>query len=330
MTSNKTLLYIGETRGTHDDRFINAFKLIFDVTEVFNSDHSTGSKPVSREFDIVVVSPISIQLLQFSKDFKGIKIGICWAIEVNEVSYSEPEILLIQDALHDFMAVVVDADYIVIQIQNRFLYNGKIIKLYFGCDLALFSHSRNFNSIKIQNRICVTRKWLPLYNNELIIQALSRIESAESAKVSFVSDCPALNDSINTLIATSKIEFTFLGVQSAAELVKVYLGSDIYLSASRSDGISVSLLEAMASGLICIVTDFPSNLEIITHGENGFVFKNGDLNSLLRTVKQVFSLSVEERLEIIQRAQKFTVESANWNKNKWKLINSILEIPNAG
>jgi len=330
MTSNKTLLYIGETRGTHDERFINAFKLIFDVTELFSSDHPPSSKSISREFDIVVVSPISIQLLQFSKDYKGIKIGICWAIEINEVSYSEPEILQMQDALHEFMAIVIDADYIVKQIQNRFLYNGKIIKLYFGCDLALFYHSRDFNSAKLQNHICITRKWLPLYNNELIIQALSRIESTESAKALFVSNNSALNDSINSLIATSKIEFTFLGVQSAVELAKVYLRSDIYLSASRSDGISVSLLEAMASGLICIVTDFPSNLEIINHGENGFVFKNGDLSSLMSTLKQVFSLSVEERLKITQRAQKFTVESANWNENKLQMINSILQIANAG
>ena len=51
--------------------------------------------------------------------------------------------------------------------------------------------------------------------------------------------------------------------------------TDIYVSTSLSDGTSVSLLEAMASGVFPIVTDIPSNREWINDGENGFLVPAG-------------------------------------------------------
>ncbi|MEW5947048.1 MAG: glycosyltransferase family 4 protein [bacterium] len=51
--------------------------------------------------------------------------------------------------------------------------------------------------------------------------------------------------------------------------------ADLYVSTSLSDGTSVSLLEAMAAGCFPVVTDFPTNREWITDGDNGFLVPPG-------------------------------------------------------
>jgi glycosyltransferase involved in cell wall biosynthesis len=81
----------------------------------------------------------------------------------------------------------------------------------------------------------------------------------------------------------------------------------------------------MAAGMVCIVTDFPSNLEIIQSGVNGFTFTNGDFQSLSKTIQQVASLSPMERKEIGLAARKFVVERANWNTNRMLMLDELLE-----
>jgi glycosyltransferase involved in cell wall biosynthesis len=100
------------------------------------------------------------------------------------------------------------------------------------------------------------------------------------------------------------------------DLEQFYLNNEIYISAALSDGISVSLLEAMASGCICVVSDFPSNLEVISDSYNGYVFKNNDPESLLNTIEKVIALSVDQRKFIANNARDFVGKNANWETNK--------------
>lgn len=47
--------------------------------------------------------------------------------------------------------------------------------------------------------------------------------------------------------------------------------ADCFIFPSKMEGLSLSLLEAMARGLVCIVSNIPENTEIIQHGYNGIV-----------------------------------------------------------
>ena len=240
--------------------------------------------------------------------------------------YGEKEITLIQNNLENFKSIIVDADYIADQIRKKFKFHGSILKLYFGCDIKLFFQVKNFREEKKQTRVCVTRNSLPIYNNGIIIEALARVNNSEVIEVTFTSEKEKLSEYHNSIVDSSKIKFTFIGKQSEDKVAMVYHNSDVYVSAALSDGISVSLLEAMASGLICVVTDFPTNLEIIQHGLNGFIFKNGDINSLKDVLEKVFSLSKEDRFLIVRKAQEFVVKFANWENNSLRIVNQLSEI----
>jgi glycosyltransferase involved in cell wall biosynthesis len=86
------------------------------------------------------------------------------------------------------------------------------------------------------------------------------------------------------------------------------------VSSSHSDGTSVSLLEAMASGLSAVLTDVPSNLEWIQSGVNGEIVPRGDHASLAR---RVLALAADPARNAAYGAKNLAIvrERGDWKKN---------------
>ncbi len=106
----------------------------------------------------------------------------------------------------------------------------------------------------------------------------------------------------------------FCGQVSYADLPRYYQNADVYLSASHSDGTSISLLEAFACGTPAIVSDIPGNKEWVIPGENGWLFPDGDAEALssaiLNAVEQSHVLP-----EMGRKARLLAEERADWEKN---------------
>ena len=69
----------------------------------------------------------------------------------------------------------------------------------------------------------------------------------------------------------------YLGGQvNQDDLPEIYRAADLYVSASHSDGSSVSLMEALGCGLPVLVTDIPSNREWVTEEAQGWLFADND------------------------------------------------------
>jgi glycosyltransferase involved in cell wall biosynthesis len=95
--------------------------------------------------------------------------------------------------------------------------------------------------------------------------------------------------------------------------------ADIYISPSHVDGSSVSLMEALACGLPCLVSDIPGNKEWINEGVNGWLFHDGDANDLAQKIWQ----AIKNRKffkKMGEAAHKTTEHRANWSKNFGKLL----------
>ena len=100
--------------------------------------------------------------------------------------------------------------------------------------------------------------------------------------------------------------------------------SNFYVSASRSYGSSVSLMEALATGFICIVSDFPTNREWVDHQKSGFLFQNGSSKSLSNTILEVLEIKPEVLTTISHLGIEVAKTKANWRKNRVDFIR-ILE-----
>ena len=112
----------------------------------------------------------------------------------------------------------------------------------------------------------------------------------------------------------------FAGQVSQTELPRWYHRADLYISPSHVDGSSVSLMEALACGLPCLVSDIPANKEWVVENENGWLFRDGDANHLAEKI--LSAISQREKLPGVGESSRRVAEvRADWKKNAEALMN---------
>jgi glycosyltransferase involved in cell wall biosynthesis len=98
---------------------------------------------------------------------------------------------------------------------------------------------------------------------------------------------------------------TFCGVQP--DVLPYLHAADLFVLPSVSEGLSNALLEAMASGLPCIVSDIGGNVDLIADGENGLLFESGNINQLTDMLLRLLRNDIGRR-EFGRRARE-TIEA---------------------
>jgi glycosyltransferase involved in cell wall biosynthesis len=151
--------------------------------------------------------------------------------------------------------------------------HANVSALYLGVDLDTFRPVERTGSSGA--RLLSTRGFLPVYNNESIIRALAMIDGDSLSEMVFVSSGPFL-PAARALAGTVLPEPTrsktkFLGGADKNTLLSLVRLCDVYVSMSRSDGTSTSLLEALACGAFPVVSDIPANREWIDTMANGIL-----------------------------------------------------------
>jgi len=79
----------------------------------------------------------------------------------------------------------------------------------------------------------------------------------------------------------------FLGNKN--KINEVFEQTTIYVSPSRREGLSNALLEAMAFGLPCIVTNISGSQDMIEHGVNGYIVEPDNTAELADSILSLFS-----------------------------------------
>ena len=165
---------------------------------------------------------------------------------------------------------------------------GKVVTLPRGIDTSLFNQgtqaARSFDGSSLS--IISTRGLNPDYNLEQILDAVALLKkSVKNVKYLVAGDGPhkkALEERAIRLGIGEHVEFAGKIVRD--ELPSRLRGSHVYVSTVISDGVSSSLLEAMACGTFPVVTDNVANRLWIESGRNGFLVKYGDSEELARRI----------------------------------------------
>lgn len=127
-------------------------------------------------------------------------------------------------------------------------------------------------------RIVCTRKHHPIYDNVVIVEALKALRtSGFDFSCTFIGTGTSIDETIRASRDRGLEEHvSFLGEVPHERLPDLLRQADIYISASRADGTSSSLLEAISTCLVPVVSDIPANRTWIRHKKSGFLFQVGD------------------------------------------------------
>jgi glycosyltransferase involved in cell wall biosynthesis len=319
----RQILYVSNTQNIHDARFIKMLKVTYDVTQVrvATSGKFFRHESSKKQFDLAIVAGLDYLLPQelFSVNFPIIGISLGYDINLAIEESSKAEIVRVN--IKSMIGIILDSDYSVKQL-GRIL--AKPLSNYlispYGADIENFeSHSIIINQ---PLSIVVTRSWSGLHANIDIVKAMSLMKNFASIHFLGVTETDSkafLEDLVRAEF--HKVQWYRSVPQSD---VPLFLQKGwCYVSASRSDGTSISLLEAMAAGKICVVSDFPSNLEWVSDGVNGFLFKNGDPSSLASVLDDVSQMNVEDLHQIAQNARESVNTRGRWTVNSEKIMGFI-------
>ncbi len=116
----------------------------------------------------------------------------------------------------------------------------------------------------------------------------------------------------------------FSGKVSHEEIAKRMQESDIYLQTSMQEGFCVSVLEAQAAGLICIVSNADGLKENVVDNVTGFLAERRNPGDFADRISDVISMSESERQQIAQAArmrveEEFSIERQNQLFNEFFL-----------
>ena len=170
------------------------------------------------------------------------------------------------------------------------------------------------------------RSWEPIYGVDLIarafVMASQMLAGRDHPELRLLmlgngSQADLLRQIFSSGGCLDRVDFP--GQISQPDLPRYYRSADLYLSASHSDGSSVSLMEAMACGLPVLVSDIHGNREWVTPGLQGWWFPDGDFRAMAEAIVQ--AVENRKRLPEMGRAARQVAEQrADWERNSSRLI----------
>jgi glycosyltransferase involved in cell wall biosynthesis len=119
--------------------------------------------------------------------------------------------------------------------------------------------------------IVSARPLLKSYRVDALLRALAVLRARGTQFRCDIAGDGTERSVLEALTATLGLSSTirFLGHLSSPELEEVMARSDVYVSLAESDGASLALLEAMALGVIPVLSNIPANRAWISDGESG-------------------------------------------------------------
>ena len=143
--------------------------------------------------------------------------------------------------------------------------------------------------------------------------------SEESPKLEFppklvIAGAPSFSKDYReylTKLAAGCSDIIFTGFQSGETLAQLFAHAYLYVHPSESEGLSITILEAMSYGKCVVMSDIPENLEMIDH--SGVAFKTADAKDLKEKL-----ISLINHPEIVKersaKAIDFIKKYYNWEK----------------
>jgi len=179
--------------------------------------------------------------------------------------------------LEKFSCLMTDA---IVTVSNEARYSylqrtccktNDVITILNGVDVGSFTCIGRDSTDKGYVNIGIVARLSPEKDHMTLLAAFEiALNSISSLRLIIVGDGQlrqGLESYVDNSVLCGKVFFT----GSCLDVPGVLSSFDVFILSSTTEGISISLLEAMAAGLPCIVTDVGGNSEVVIDGETGYI-----------------------------------------------------------
>ncbi len=187
-------------------------------------------------------------------------------------------------------AVICNSNKASQNLVNKYKYNpAKVFIIHNGIDAEIYHSAALENQSEIV--IGTVGNLNKQKNHEMFLQVAKGVIQKtrnESIKFKIVGDGPLkekLVEIADQIGITNNIEFTGLRNDIPDQLSQL----SIFLMTSFREGLSNSIMEAMAAEKPVIVTDVGGTKELIVHGETGYLVKSDDAKSMIFYIEQLLN-----------------------------------------
>ena len=165
----------------------------------------------------------------------------------------------------------------------RTIYNGVKIQNKYTTDTL--SDLRSTLGLHPEDKVLINvGRLVKLKRHDVLIQAVSRLNTDGNIKLLIVGSGPELTK-IQELVSSLGLGNTVILTGQRDDVSQLLGMSDIYVQCSDTEGLSMSIMEAMAASLPCIVTDVGGNHELVIDRENGWCVPPEDPDRLAEKIR---------------------------------------------
>jgi len=180
--------------------------------------------------------------------------------------------------------------------------NQKIELIYNGIDITEFHPSKT--KLHTPLRILAVGRLIPRKGFDILLQASKDLD----IEVTIIGDGPEKNN-LQAISKDNKIQAHFTGAIEHDKIITYYQESDIFVLPSANEGMSNTVLEAMACGLPIITTNTGGTQELVK--ENGWIIKR-NVKELRKALES--AISNPKQLNKMGQESRKKVESMTWEK----------------
>jgi len=101
--------------------------------------------------------------------------------------------------------------------------------------------------------------------------------------------------------------------------------ADIFCRPSYSEGLPLTLLEAMASGLPVVVSDVAGVGDILDDGDTGLLVKPGNVDTLVSNLDYLLE-NPDEAIAMGERARETVLDGYTWDSRSESVVEIYSEI----
>lgn len=259
-----------------------------------------------------LLNPLSEKLIAL-EERKPVIVGSTWGSDLTFFGYTDSHTIQLRQLLE--ITEILTAERVdELQILREFKYSGEFLApIYISVGrnpendiVENFSHPRTLILIKGYQ-----------HDQGRALNALKALEELEEVK-KFKVRVFSANKSSSVILQSERmkklygIDVELLPKMSHSEFLKIYRDSRIYIGLSESDGLSTSMVEAMANGCIPIQSQNSAAPLFIKDRVSGFVVDPWDIEGIRRCIR--IALTDDK---FLKAAQTMNIETLA-NKYNWK------------